>query len=326
MPAKSGIQHGLRRAWIPAFAGMTPPAGTDQIRCCGLELIPDPRADLGQARVDVGAQARVRDVLDVGDNVPVLTELVAEAARFAEVPTAACVDAVRFVAQRRGVDRGAKLALEEETLVERNAPGEASEAVARLALGIDHRADVDARIEKPRKPRTADVVGIADRIGQEFARDVYRRALVMNPVVGINADARLIEKVDPGGRSRRDDRSRRRHGVVDPQTGHVGGRRRRNRQCSSHESSNESLPPRPHSTLDSAPRANLNRGAHGSRQAREAPASAWVAQSERVWRRRHTGAIDIPPTRFWRFSHGNAIVLEVLLKDRKLRSRSGAPR
>jgi hypothetical protein len=27
--------------------------------------------------------------------------------------------------------------------------------------------------------------------------------------------------------------------------------------------------------------------------------------------------IDIPPTRFWRFSHGNAIVLEVLLKDQE---------
>jgi hypothetical protein len=29
------------------------------------------------------------------------------------------------------------------------------------------------------------------------------------------------------------------------------------------------------------------------------------------------GAIDIPPTRFWRFSRGNAIVLEVLLKDQE---------
>ena len=36
-----------------------------------------------------------------------------------------------------------------------------------------------------------------------------------------------------------------------------------------------------------------------------------------MWRRRHTGAIDIPPTRFWRFSHGNAIVLEAVLKDQK---------
>src|SRR4029077_20424545 len=103
----------------------------------------------GTARVEAGAQARVRELLDVGDNVPVLVELVAEAARFAEVPAAAGVDAVRFVAQRRGVDRGAKLALEEEALIERNAPSEAGEAVARLALGIDHRADVDARIEEP---------------------------------------------------------------------------------------------------------------------------------------------------------------------------------
>ena len=81
----------------------------------------------------LGAQARVRDVLDIGDHVPVLVELVAEAARLAEVPAAAGVDAVRLVPQRRCVDRGAKLALEEEPLVERNAPGEAGEAVARLA-------------------------------------------------------------------------------------------------------------------------------------------------------------------------------------------------
>src|SRR4029077_7287798 len=116
----------------------------------------------GTARVEAGAQARVRDVLDVGDHVPVLVELVAEAARFAEVPAAAGVDAVRFVAQRRGVDRGAKLALEEEPLVERNAPGETGKAVARLALSIDHRANVDAWIEEPRKPRAADVVCIDD--------------------------------------------------------------------------------------------------------------------------------------------------------------------
>jgi hypothetical protein len=36
-----------------------------------------------------------------------------------------------------------------------------------------------------------------------------------------------------------------------------------------------------------------------------------------VWRRRHTGAIDIPPTRFWRFSRRNTTVLEVLLKDQE---------
>jgi hypothetical protein len=33
--------------------------------------------------------------------------------------------------------------------------------------------------------------------------------------------------------------------------------------------------------------------------------------------RRHTHAIGAAPTRFWRFSHRNAIVLELLLKDRK---------
>src|SRR5580704_18003247 len=153
MPANAGIQHGLERLWIPAFAGMTPPAVSRRLPS---ELIPDPRADLGQARVDVGAQARVRDVLDVGDKVPVLAELVAETARFAEVPAATGVDAVRLVPQRRRVDRGAKLALEEEPLIERYAPGEAGEAVTRLAAGIDHRAKVDTRIEEPRKPRAAD--------------------------------------------------------------------------------------------------------------------------------------------------------------------------
>src|SRR5580700_8440598 len=135
-------------------------AGCDRSEARPSELIPDPRADLGQARVDVGAQARVRDVLDIGDDVPVLAELVAEAARFPEVPAAAGVDAVRLVPQRRGVDRGAKLALEEEPLIERYAPGEAGKAVARLAAGIDHRAKVDARIEEPRKPRATDVVGV----------------------------------------------------------------------------------------------------------------------------------------------------------------------
>jgi hypothetical protein len=36
-----------------------------------------------------------------------------------------------------------------------------------------------------------------------------------------------------------------------------------------------------------------------------------------VWRRRHTAAIDIAPTRFWRFSHRSTTVLESLLKDQK---------
>src|SRR3984957_9021247 len=169
-----------------ARASSSPPKVRD------LELISDTRADLGQARVDVGAEARVRDVLDIGDNIPVLVELVAEAARLAEIPAAACVDAVRFVPQRRGVDRGAKLALEEKPFVDRNAPSEAGEAVARLAPGIDHRADVDARIEKPAEPLAADVVGVADRIGQELAGYVNRRTLVMNPVMSVNADARLL--------------------------------------------------------------------------------------------------------------------------------------
>ena len=36
-----------------------------------------------------------------------------------------------------------------------------------------------------------------------------------------------------------------------------------------------------------------------------------------MWRPRHTGAIDSIPTRFWRFSPGNAIVLELLRKDQE---------
>ena len=111
----------------------------------------------------------MRDVLDVGDKIPVLVELVAEAAELAEVPAAARVDPVRLVTQRRGVDRGAELALEEEPLVERNAPGEAGEAVAGLAAGIDHRADIDARIEEPGEPGTTNIIGVADRRRQEFA-------------------------------------------------------------------------------------------------------------------------------------------------------------
>src|SRR5580704_9575104 len=203
MPAEAGIQKGAKRVWIPAFAGITiRPAVSRRLPS---ELIPDPRADLGQAWVDVRAQARVRDVLDIGDHVPVLAELVAEAARFPEVPAATGVHAVRLVPQRRGVHCRAKLALEEEPLIERYAPGETGKAVARLAAGVDHRAKVDARIEEPRKPRATDVVGVADRSGQEFARDVDRRPFVMNPVVGVNADARLIENVDVGGGSRRDD-------------------------------------------------------------------------------------------------------------------------
>src|SRR6185437_3170123 len=134
------------------------------------EPIPDPRADLRQARVDVGAEARMADVLDIGDNIPVLVELVAEAARFAEVPAAAGVDVARLVAQRRGVDGGAQLALEEEALVDRNAPGEAGEAVARPAAGVDHAPDMNAGIEEPREPRAADVAGMADRGRQELAR------------------------------------------------------------------------------------------------------------------------------------------------------------
>src|SRR5579863_9126943 len=134
------------------------------------ELIADPRADLGQPRVDVGAEARMRDVLDVGDDIPMLVELVAEAAGFAEVEAAAGVDAAGLVAQRRGVDGAAELALEEERLVDWDAPGEAGEAVTCLAAGVDHRADIDARIEEPGEPLPTDIVGVADWRGQEFIR------------------------------------------------------------------------------------------------------------------------------------------------------------
>src|SRR5690348_5838451 len=116
------------------------------------EPVADPRADLGQAGVGAGAEARVADVLDIGDDIPVLIELVAEAARFADMAAAAGVDAARLVPQRRGVDGAAELALEEEALIDRNAPGEPGEAVARLAARVDHAADVDARIEDPGEP------------------------------------------------------------------------------------------------------------------------------------------------------------------------------
>src|SRR6516165_4616635 len=117
-------------------------------------------------------------------------QLVAEPARLSEVEAAARVDAARLVPQRRGVDCAPELALEEEPLVDWNAPGEAGEAVARLAAGVDHRADVDARIEEPGKPLSADVVRIADWRGKDFDRQVDRRILVMNPVVGVDAKAR----------------------------------------------------------------------------------------------------------------------------------------
>ena len=143
-------------------------------------------------------------------------------------------------------------------------------------------------LKNHRKPWAANVVGVADRIGQEFARDVDRRALVMNPVVSVDADTRLIEKVDVGRGSRRDHGRGRRHRVVDAERGHVRGRRRRNRQRRPCESRKESLPPRPHLNLNSAPRVNLNKGAHGSRQGRGLQHWPPPAQSDRVWRRRHT--------------------------------------
>ena len=114
-----------------------------------------------------------------------------------------------------------------------------------------------------------------------------------------------------------------------PRLEHVGRRRRRNRQRSSHDSSNERLLHRPHSNLNSAPRANLNRGAWGSRQAREAPAFRPGSHNKAECRDGDIPAeIDSKPMRFWRFSLGNAIVFKVLRKDQEnLRSsRSGAPK
>src|SRR6185312_5262679 len=160
------------------------------------EPVADPRADLRQARVGAGAEAGVRNMLDIGDDIPVLIELVAKAARLAEVPAAAGVDAARLVPQRRGVDGAAELALEEEALIDRNAPGESGEAVARLAAGVDHAADVDARVEEPGEPLAADVAGIADRRRKDFHRQVDRRILVVYPIVGVDAEARLIEEID----------------------------------------------------------------------------------------------------------------------------------
>src|SRR5262249_11286981 len=135
------VGHGPKSAGFDAVA--VPYSGVaypPRPACTPSELVPDSRADLGQTRVDAGAEARVRDVLDVGDDVEVLIELVAEAARFAEGEPAAHVDATLFWVGRRVIDRAAELALEEEPLVDRDAPGEAGKAVACLAAGVDHRA------------------------------------------------------------------------------------------------------------------------------------------------------------------------------------------
>ena len=75
--------------------------------------------------------------------------------------------------------------------------------------------------------------------------------------------------------------------------------------------------PAPTQTSISAPRVNLNRGAHGSRQAREAPAfgsGCTIRQSvaPATYRRnRH------PADALLAFFLGNATVLELLLKDQE---------
>src|SRR6202167_1485242 len=164
-------------------------------------------------------------MLDAAYNVDVWSELDAEAARFAKVGQSAHEDPVSLRMLRTVVDGATELALEKEGPVDRNAPSEPGEEIARLAAGVDHRADVDARIEKPREPLAANVVGVADRRGQEFGRHVDRRALVVNLVVIEDADPDFLEEIGVSVRSRPDDRLGRRHAVVDAQTGHVGRRR-----------------------------------------------------------------------------------------------------
>src|SRR5208337_2777745 len=116
------------------------------------ELVADPGADLGQPRVDVGAKRGVGDMLNAGDDVPVLGKLISKAARFPEGQRATHIDAPTLRPVRGVVDGAAEFALEEELANDRNAPVETGEGVAAPAAGVDHRADVEARLEKPRYP------------------------------------------------------------------------------------------------------------------------------------------------------------------------------
>src|SRR5271163_4749494 len=166
-------------------------------------------------------------MLDAAYDVDVRSELDAEAARFAKVGHAAHEDPVSLRMLWTVVDGAAELALEKEGPVDRNAPSEAREEIARLAAGVDHSADVDARIEKPREIAAANVVGVADRRRQEFGGHVDRRALVVNLVVREDADPNFLEEIGVSVGSRGYD-GRRRHRVVDAQTGHVSRCRRRN--------------------------------------------------------------------------------------------------
>src|ERR1700677_171030 len=185
-------------------------------------------------------------MLDAAYDVDVRSELDAESTGFAKVGHAAHEDPVPLRVLWTVVDGAAELALEKQGPVDWNAPGEAREEIARLAARVDHRAYVDARIEKPREPLAANVVGVADRRGQEFGRHVDRRALVVNLVVREDADPYFLEEIGVSVRSRPDDRLGRRHAVVDAQTGHVGRRRRRDRERSPREPRNDRLPPCPH--------------------------------------------------------------------------------
>ena len=119
-------------------------------------------------------------------------------------------------------------------------------------------------LKNQREIAAADVVGVADRRGQQFGRHVDRRALVVNLVVGEDADPYFVEEVGVGGRSRADDRQAaasccRCRGWTcqrPPQA--------RSRAQPTRVRKNGRWPPARAQHLDSAPRVYLNRGARGS--------------------------------------------------------------
>jgi hypothetical protein len=213
----------------------------------------------------MGAEGRVRVMLDAGYDVDVLGQLIAEAAGLPEVDRASHEDAANLRMLGAIVDGAAELALEKEPLIERNAPGETGEAIARLAAGVDHPAQIEAGPEKPAEPGVVGRTGKRERGGQQFDRRIDRGAFVVNPVVGEDADADFIDDVDISARKSDSwlghDRRRRRRSF-NPEARIVicpGGR---NRERSQHESRkyDRSLC-RPHSQPRFRSPYNLNRGA-----------------------------------------------------------------
>src|ERR1700733_6962976 len=218
----------------------------------------------------------MRVVLDAGYNVDVRSELNAEAAGLPKVDRAAHEDAAYLGMLRAIVDGAAELALEKKPPVDRNPPGETGEGVARLAAGVDHAPNIDARPEKPTEPGVVGRARKRERRRQQFDRRVDRGAFVVNPVVGEDADPDLIDDVDISARKSErwwgDDRLRRRPGV-DAQRGHVGRRRRLSTTRVLKERLAAPPPLQPRFRVP----CNLNKGASGLTQAREASADGPVA-------------------------------------------------